>query len=96
MEFEDKRVAKRVADMLNGQVRKDTWLLSVSNCAGKGDAAMMNVCFFLGLLVCKLLPCVLHSADPLPDLPIVQPIGGKKRSAYFYDLWCLKYLSKFK
>ncbi|GAX73284.1 hypothetical protein CEUSTIGMA_g738.t1 [Chlamydomonas eustigma] len=43
VEFEDKRVAKRVAMQLNGQ-----------------------------------------------------PIGGKKRSAYYYDLWCLKYLSKFK
>ena len=43
VEFDDKRVAKRVADMLNGQ-----------------------------------------------------PMGGKHRSAYHYDLWCLKYLSKFK
>ena len=43
MEFDDKRVAKRVAEMLNGQ-----------------------------------------------------PMGGKHRSAYHYDLWCLKYLSKFK
>lgn len=25
-----------------------------------------------------------------------QPIGGKHRSAYKYDLWCLKYLPKFK
>lgn len=24
-----------------------------------------------------------------------QPMGGKRRSAYHYDLWCLKYLSKF-
>ena len=24
------------------------------------------------------------------------PMGGKRRSAYHYDLWCLKYLSKFK
>ena len=24
------------------------------------------------------------------------PMGGKKRSAYHYDLWCLKYLPKFK
>jgi len=23
-------------------------------------------------------------------------MGGKKRSAYHYDIWCLKYLSKFK
>ncbi|CAK0764182.1 hypothetical protein CVIRNUC_003132 [Coccomyxa viridis] len=43
VEFDDKRVAKRVAEMLNGQ-----------------------------------------------------PMGGKRRSAYHYDLWCLKYLSKFK
>lgn len=43
VEFEDKRVAKQVAQMLNGQ-----------------------------------------------------PMGGKRRSAYHYDLWCLKYLSKFK
>ena len=43
IEFEDKHVAKQVAQMLNGQ-----------------------------------------------------PMGGKRRSAYFYDLWCLKYLSKFK
>ncbi len=43
IEFEDKRVAKQVAQMLNGQ-----------------------------------------------------PMGGKRRSAYHYDLWCLKYLSKFK
>ena len=43
MEFEDKRVAKQVAQMLNGQA-----------------------------------------------------MGGKRRSAYHYDLWCLKYLSKFK
>lgn len=42
IEFEDKRVAKQVAQMLNGQ-----------------------------------------------------PMGGKRRSAYHYDLWCLKYLSKF-
>lgn len=25
-----------------------------------------------------------------------QPIGGKRRSAHYYDLWCLKYLPKFK
>ena len=43
VEFNDKRVAKRVAEMLNGH-----------------------------------------------------PMGGKHRSAYHYDLWCLKYLSKFK
>ncbi len=24
------------------------------------------------------------------------PMGGKRRSAYHYDLWCLKYLPKFK
>ena len=24
------------------------------------------------------------------------PIGGKHRSAYRFDLWCLKYLPKFK
>lgn len=43
IEFEDKRVAKQVAEMLNGK-----------------------------------------------------PMGGKRRSAYHYDLWCLKYLSRFK
>lgn len=43
VEFEDKRVAKQVAGMLNGQ-----------------------------------------------------PMGGKRRSAYHFDLWCLKYLPKFK
>ena len=43
IEFEDKRVAKQIAQMLNGQ-----------------------------------------------------PMGGKRRSAYHYDLWCLKYLSRFK
>lgn len=42
VEFEDKRVAKSVTRMLNGQ-----------------------------------------------------PMGGKRRSAYHYDLWCLKYLQKF-
>eukprot|EP00887_Chlorella_sp_A99_P007339 scaffold2.g7339.t1 len=25
-----------------------------------------------------------------------QPMGGRKRSAYYYDLWCMKYLPKFK
>lgn len=25
-----------------------------------------------------------------------QPMGGRKRSAYYYDLWALKYLPKFK
>ena len=25
-----------------------------------------------------------------------QQMGGKRRSAYHYDLWCLKYLPKFK
>ncbi len=25
-----------------------------------------------------------------------QPMGGKRRSAYFYDLWNIKYLPKFK
>lgn len=25
-----------------------------------------------------------------------QQMGGKRRSAYFYDLWCIKYLPKFK
>ncbi|PSC70758.1 Pre-rRNA-processing esf2 [Micractinium conductrix] len=25
-----------------------------------------------------------------------QQMGGKRRSAYYYDLWCLKYLPKFK
>ena len=25
-----------------------------------------------------------------------QPMGGKRRSAYFYDLWTLKYLPRFK
>ncbi len=24
-----------------------------------------------------------------------QPMGGKRRSAYHFDLWCLKYLPKF-
>ena len=24
-----------------------------------------------------------------------QQMGGKRRSAYHYDLWCLKYLPKF-
>lgn len=43
VEFEDKRVAKRVAGQLNGQ-----------------------------------------------------GVGGKRRSKYYYDLWCLKYLPKFK
>ncbi|KAL6143213.1 PREDICTED: activator of basal transcription 1 [Fragaria vesca subsp. vesca] len=43
VEFKDKRVAKRVASMLNGE-----------------------------------------------------KIGGKKRSAFYYDLWNIKYLSKFK
>ncbi|BDA42668.1 Pre-rRNA-processing protein esf2 [Coccomyxa sp. Obi] len=43
VEFEDKKVAKQVAAMLNGN-----------------------------------------------------PMGGKRRSAYHYDLWCLKYLPKFK
>ncbi|PON64350.1 Splicing factor-like protein [Parasponia andersonii] len=43
VEFSDKRVAKRVADMLNGE-----------------------------------------------------QIGGKKRSSFYYDLWNIKYLSKFK
>ncbi|KAG1678012.1 hypothetical protein FOA52_000807 [Chlamydomonas sp. UWO 241] len=43
VEFEDKRVAKRIAAQLNGQ-----------------------------------------------------NIGGKRRSKYYYDLWCLKYLPKFK
>jgi ESF2/ABP1 family protein len=42
VEFQDKRVAKQVAAMLNGQ-----------------------------------------------------PMGGKRRSAYHFDLWCLKYLPKF-
>ncbi|XP_062105592.1 pre-rRNA-processing protein ESF2 [Humulus lupulus] len=43
VEFSDKRVAKRVADMLNGE-----------------------------------------------------QIGGKKKSSFYYDLWNIKYLSKFK
>ncbi|XP_070683476.1 uncharacterized protein [Malus domestica] len=43
VEFSDKRVAKRVANMLNGE-----------------------------------------------------QIGGKKRSSFYYDLWNIKYLSKFK
>ena len=25
-----------------------------------------------------------------------QPMGGKRRSAYHFDLWCIKYLPKFK
>eukprot|EP00890_Picochlorum_soloecismus_P006833 jgi/Picsp_1/975/NSC_04459-R1_protein len=25
-----------------------------------------------------------------------QPMGGKKRSSHYYDLWCIKYLPKFK
>lgn len=25
-----------------------------------------------------------------------EPMGGKKRSAHYYDLWCMKYLPKFK
>lgn len=25
-----------------------------------------------------------------------QQMGGKRRSAYYYDLWCMKYLPKFK
>jgi ESF2/ABP1 family protein len=25
-----------------------------------------------------------------------QPMGGRRRSAHYYDLWCLKYLPKFK
>jgi hypothetical protein len=25
-----------------------------------------------------------------------QQMGGKRRSAYHYDLWCLKYLPNFK
>lgn len=25
-----------------------------------------------------------------------EPMGGKKRSAHYYDLWCIKYLPKFK
>lgn len=25
-----------------------------------------------------------------------EPMGGKRRSAHFYDLWCMKYLPKFK
>lgn len=25
-----------------------------------------------------------------------QPMGGKRRSSHYYDLWCLKYLPKFK
>jgi ESF2/ABP1 family protein len=25
-----------------------------------------------------------------------QPMGGRRRSAYYYDLWCMKYLPKFK
>lgn len=25
-----------------------------------------------------------------------QPIGGKKRSPFYEELWCIKYLSKFK
>ena len=44
---------------------------------------------------------------PLPSQPLSlalqvvamlngQQMGGKRRSAYFYDLWCLKYLPKFK
>lgn len=24
------------------------------------------------------------------------PMGGRRRDAYHYDLWCLKYLKKFK
>ena len=24
------------------------------------------------------------------------PMGGKRRSAHHYDIWCLKYLPKFK
>ncbi len=25
-----------------------------------------------------------------------QPMGGRRRSAYHFDLWCMKYLPKFK
>ncbi|XP_062010237.1 uncharacterized protein LOC133726658 isoform X1 [Rosa rugosa] len=51
VEFKDKRVAKRVANMLNGE-------------------KIVSACFI--------------------------SIGGKKRSAFYYDLWNIKYLSKFK
>uniref|UniRef100_A0A7N0TP32 Pre-rRNA-processing protein ESF2 n=1 Tax=Kalanchoe fedtschenkoi TaxID=63787 RepID=A0A7N0TP32_KALFE len=35
-------------------------------------------------------------AKRVADMLNCQPIGGKKRSAYYHDLWNIKYLSKFK
>lgn len=30
------------------------------------------------------------------SLPVVHVLGGRKRSSFYYDLWNIKYLSKFK
>eukprot|EP00877_Chromochloris_zofingiensis_P009867 jgi/Chrzof1/5133/Cz15g12190.t1 len=37
-----------------------------------------------------------HIAKQVAAMLNGQPIGGRRRSAYHFDLWCLKYLPKFK
>ena len=47
------------------------------------------------------LPATVKQPQTLINLQVAEmlngnPMGGKRRSAYHYDIWCLKYLPKFK
>ena len=75
MEFADKKVAKGVAAMLNGQQ----------------IGVLSAVCTAL-----RAFPSATLASWRLMAAATTAHAGGKRRSAFYYDLWNIKYLSKFK
>lgn len=87
VEFEDKQNAKDVSWLkAHGSL---PWTGGYPVSVFAGHTAHLPHC----LTTCSRLTPPLSQAVQLLN---GQPMGGKRRSAYFYDLWCLRYLPKFK
>ena len=82
VEFEDKQKAKEVRGCRTGQ-----WIAG-----GGGAPAAPTACAAAAVCTCS---CPRLAAQVVAMLN-GQQMGGKRRSAYYYDLWCLRYLPKFK
>ena len=97
MEFEDKQKAKEVRV---GETAGAAWgrqpmgQLAVGTQMPSRVAEACRCAIPVGLLC--LSACLPPAHAQVVALLNGQQMGGKRRSAYFYDLWCFKYLPKFK
>ena len=97
VEFEDKQKAKEVRV---GETAGAAWgrqpmgQLAVGTQMPSRVAEACRCAIPVGLLC--LSACLPPAHAQVVALLNGQQMGGKRRSAYFYDLWCFKYLPKFK